>query len=151
MATVAMTGADTLKINNQVINSLADGDCIVLTYPNELASVKTGKNGNAIFALNETGNQAELVIRLVRGSTDDKFLLSLMAAQKNDFASFVLMTAELVKRVGLGESVVAGDTYFMSGGVFSKGVEAKTNVEGDTEQSVSIYSFKFANAPRTIE
>lgn len=150
MSTVAMTGADTVKINNRILADLADGDCIALTYPNDIATVKTGKNGNSIYGLNESGKQSELVIRVVRGSADDKFLLSLLAQQQNNFAGFVLMIGEFTKRIGDGSGVVLGDTYIMSGGVFSKQPEAKSNVEGDTEQSVSIYHLKFSNVPRAI-
>lgn len=150
MATVSMTGADTIKINNRVLNDLADGDCINLEYPNELASVKTGKNGNSLYAVNESGKQSEVTLRVVRGSSDDKFLLNLLAAQKNNFAGFVLMIGEFVKRSGDGLGNVASDTYIMSGGIFAKEVPGKSNVEGDTEQSISVYSIKFANAPRVI-
>jgi hypothetical protein len=150
MATVAMSGADTIKINNRVLSDLADGDCIALTFPNEMAQIKTGKNGNAIYGLNESGRQSELAIRVIRGSDDDKFLNATLTQQQADFASFPLMIGEFVKRVGNGLGAVSGDTYINSGGVFTKRVEAKSNVEGDTEQSVSIYHIKFANSPRAI-
>ena len=38
----------------------------------------------------------------------------------------------------------------MAGGIFLKRVGAKSNAEGDTEQSVSIYEMKYANAPRAL-
>ncbi len=145
-----MTGADTIKINNRILADLADGDCIALTYPNDIANVKTGKNGNSLFALNESGKQAEVMLRLIRGSADDKFMQNLLANQQNNFAGFILMIGEFTKRVGDGAGNVTGDTYIVSSGVFSKQVEAKSNVEGDTEQSISVYHLKFANAPRAI-
>ncbi len=150
MAAVSMTGADTLKINNRVMTDLGDGDVAALTFPNESATVKTGKNGNTIYALNESGKQAELVLRVIRGSADDKFLNNLLAQQKNNFAGFVLMIGELTKQVGNGAGVVTADTYLLSGGIFSKETEAKSNVEGDTEQSLSIYNMKFGRAPRIL-
>lgn len=150
MSTIAMTGADTVKINNRIFADLADGDAVALTFPNDIAQVKTGKNGNSIYGLNESGRQCEVVIRLIRGSADDKFMNNLLATQQLNFASFILMIGEFVKRVGDGLGTVASDTYIMSGGVFTKGIEAKSNVEGDTEQSVSIYHMKFSNAPRVI-
>ncbi len=150
MSTVAMTGDDTLKINNRILADLADGEVATLTFPNDIAGVKTGKNGNSLFALNETGRQCETKIRIIRGSADDKFLNALMASQRNNFAGFILMIGEFVKRVGDGQGNIANDTYVMSGGIFVKNVEAKSQVEGDTEQSVAIYSLKFSNAPRTI-
>jgi hypothetical protein len=150
MATVSMTGSDTIKINNRILADLGDGDVAALTFPNDIAVVKTGKNGNSIYGLNESGRQCEIVLRVVRGSGDDKFLNNLLAQQNNDFAGFVLMIGELTKRVGDGTGNVQNDIYILSGGVFSKQTEAKSNVEGDTEQSLSVYHMKFANAPRVI-
>lgn len=150
MATVSMTGSDTLKINGRILNDLADGDVVALTFPNDIATVKTGKNGNSIYGLNESGKQCEVVVRVIRGSADDKFMLQILSNQQNDFASFVLMTGEFTKRVGDGAGNVKADTYITSGGVFNKPVEAKSNVEGDSEQSVAIYHLKFSNAPRVI-
>lgn len=150
MATVAMSGADTISINNRIFSDLADGDAVVLTFPNDIANVKTGKNGNSIYGLNESGRQSEVVIRLVRGSSDDKFMNGLLAQQQNNFAGFPLMIGEFVKKLGDGQGNIAGDTYLTSGGIFTKQVEAKMNVEGDTEQSVAIYRLKFSNSPRAI-
>lgn len=150
MSTVAMSGLDTIKINNRILADLADADAVALTFPNEIASVKTGKNGNSLFSANETGRQAEVAIRVVRGSSDDKFLNNLLSQQIANFAGFILMTGEFVKRIGDGLGSVASDTYINSGGVFSKQVEAKSNAEGDSEQSVSIYTIKFSNSPRVI-
>jgi hypothetical protein len=150
MATVALSGADTVSINNRILADLADGDCAVLTFPNEIAQVKTGKNGNSIYGLNESGKQSELVIRLIRGSADDKFMNGLLVNQQANFSGFVLMIGELVKKIGDGRGSIASDLYILSGGVFTKQVEAKMNVEGDTDQSVSIYTIKFSNAPRAI-
>jgi hypothetical protein len=150
MSTVAMSGKDISVINNRILNDLADGDCIKLSYPNEIISVKTGKNGNAIYGLNESGKQADLELRIIRGSDDDKFLASILTQQQANTAEFPLMTGEFVKQVGNGKGNVASDTYITSGGVFTKQVEAKSNVEGDSEQSVAIYHVRFSNAPRVI-
>lgn len=150
MPTIAMSGSDTVKVNDRILNDLADGDCIALTYPNEIANVKTGKNGNSIYGLNQSGQQAEMVLRVVRGSADDKYLNNLLAQQSQNFASFVLMDGEFTKRIGNGQGAVAKDTYITSGGVFNKNIDAKSNVEGDTDQSISVYNIKFSNAPRVI-
>lgn len=150
MSTVAMSGADTINLNNRVFTDLADGDAVVLTFPNDIANVKTGKNGNSIYGLNESGKQCEIKLRLIRGSSDDKFLNSLLAQQQSNFSGFVLMIGEFIKKLGDGAGNVASDTYITSGGVFTKQVEAKMNVEGDTDQSVSVYTIKFSNGPRVI-
>ncbi len=150
MATVAMSGSDSIKINGRILADLADGDVAMLAFPNDIASVKTGKNGNSIYGLNESGKQVDLTIRVVRGSADDKFMNNLFAQQQNNFAGFVLMIGEFTKLLGDGAGNVLSDTYILSGGVFSKGLEAKSNVEGDTEQSITQYHLRFSNSPRII-
>lgn len=150
MATVAMSGNDTININNRVLVDLADGMVVELTYPNEIASVKTGKNGNSIYGLNESGKQCEVKIRVVRGSADDKYLNGLLSQQGQNFAGFPLMIAQLIKKIGDGKGNITSDIYVLSGGVFTKFVEGKSNVEGDTEQSISIYTLKFSNSPRAL-
>lgn len=150
MPTVAMSGNDTIKINNRVLADLANANTFELTYPNDIANVQTGKNGNSIYSLNESGRQADVKIRVIRGSADDKFLNGLLSNQQLNFASMVLLIGEFIKKVGDGTGKITNDTYVLSGGVFNKHVEGKSNTEGDAEQSVSIYSIKFANSPRAI-
>lgn len=150
MASTTLSGSDTVIINNHVFNNLADGNCIELTFPNEIANVKTGKNGNSIYGLNETGKNSEVKLRVVRGSADDSFLNSLLSQQQQNFAGFPLMIGQFIKKLGDGQGNITSDTYIMSGGIFSKQVEAKTNTEGDTEQSVAMWTLKFANTPRVL-
>lgn len=150
MSTVAMSGNDTITINGRVITDGADGNVVELTYANEIATVKTGKNGNSIYGLNETGKNCEVKIRLIRGSADDKFLNGLLSLMQANFSGFPGMTAEFIKKIGDGRGNVASDIYVLSGGVFTKFVESKSNVEGDTDQSVAIYTMKFANSPRAL-
>lgn len=147
---VSLTGNDTVVISGRVITNFADADNASLVFPNDIASVKTGKNGNALFALNEMGRQADAILRMIRGSPDDIFLNDLLSLQRADFASFILMTGQFTKRVGDGFGNILADTYLMQGGIFSKNVEVKSNVEGDTEQSLAIYPLKFANAIRAL-
>lgn len=150
MPAVALSGSDTIQLNDRVITDLADANCVELTFPNEIANVKTGKNGNSIYGLNETGKQCEVKIRVLRGSSDDKYLNGQMQAQNLDFAGTVLAVGTFVKKIGNGRGKITSDTYVMSGGVYTKQQEAKMNVEGDTEQSVSVYTLKFSNSPRAI-
>lgn len=150
MSTVAMSGSDTIIINNRILNDLAVGTVAELTYPSELASVKTGKNGNSIYGLNESGRQAELKLAVIRASSDDKFLNGLLAQQKQNFAGFTLVNGQLVKSIGDGQGNVTSDTYILGGGVFTKTPEAKSNVEGEAEQSIVHWTIRFSNAPRTI-
>lgn len=150
MSTVALSGSDTIMINNRVFSDLADGDCVALTFPTDIAQVKTGKNGNSVYALNETGKQCEVAIRVIRGSADDKFMQNLLTQQQLNFASTVLLIGEFIKILGDGKANLSNDTYILSGGIFTKQIEAKNNVEGDVDQSVAVYKMKFSNAPRVI-
>ncbi len=150
MSFVALSGEDTSIINGRVLTDFADQNVVELTFPNEIANVKTGKNGNAIYGLNETGKQAECKIRLIRGSPDDKYMNGLLAQQQANFSGFPLMTGEFIKKLGDGSGAITSDQYVLGGGIFTKQVEGKTNVEGDTEQSVAIYTLKFSNAPRVL-
>lgn len=150
MSTVALSGADTITINNRIFADLADQNCVELTFPNDIAAVKTGKNGNSIYGLNETGRQCEVKMRLVRGSADDKFMNALLAQQQANFSGTVLLIGQFIKKIGDGLGNIASDTYIMSGGVFTKQVPGKTNTDGDSEQSISEYMMKFTNAPRVI-
>lgn len=150
MSTIALSGSDTINIQNRIFADLADGNCVELEFPNDIASVKTGKNGNSIYGLNETGKQCEVKIRVIRGSSDDKFLNNLLAQQQNNFAGTVLLIGQFIKKIGDGRGNITSDTYIMSGGVFTKQVPGKTNVEGESEQSVAIYTIKYSNAPRVL-
>lgn len=150
MSVQVLTGNDTIKINERVLSNLGTGDVGTLAFPNELAGVKTGKNGNSIYVLNETGKQADVTIRVIRGSSDDKFLQGLLNSQSRDFNSFILMTGEFIKKLGDGAGNITNDIYLTSGGVFTKQVEAKINVEGDVEQALSVYTLRFASAPRAL-
>ena len=150
MSAIALSGSDTIVINNRIYADLADGDCVKLTFPNDIANLKTGKNGNSIYGLNESGKQVDGELRLIRGSADDKFTNSLLAQQQSNFAGFVLLTGQFIKKLGDGLGNILSDTYILSGGIFLRQVDAKTNVEGETEQSIAIYRFRFSNAPRIL-
>lgn len=150
MSVVAMTGSDTIIINDRLLTDLADGDCFTLEFPDEIANLTKGKNGNTIYSLNETGKRAEAIARVIRGSDDDKYLNNLLIQMQSNFAGFILMTGEFTKKVGNGQGVITNDTYVLSGGIFTKQVAGKNNVAGEAEQSVSIYTIQYANAPRAI-
>lgn len=147
---VVLTGQDTIQINGRIFNNFADKDVGDLTFPEKIADVKIGKNGNAIFAYNASGLRGELKLRLIRGSADDIFLNNLLAQQQSNFSGFVLMYGEFVKNLGDGAGNQAGDTYVMGGGVFTKIPEVKSNVEGDTDQGVTEWMIDFANNARAI-
>lgn len=148
--TQTITGNDTLIIDGFNLIDLIDGDNGALTHPNELMTVKTGKNGNTIYAYNASGRQAELVLRLVRGSASDRFLNQRMKMMELDPAAFVLMRGTFIKRAGNGFGLITNDTYILVGGVFFKRTDATSNAEGNTDQAVAVYSIRWGNAVRAI-
>lgn len=147
----SLTGNDTLSLYDRVFTSFADDSIIEITYPNDLVVVKTGKNANTIYAKDEQGNNATMSLRIMRGSSDDKFLMTKFNQLKTDvFAQFVLATGTFVKMLGDGAGNVTYDTYVLQGGIFTKQIEVASNVNGDTVQGVSIYSLKFALGQRSL-
>jgi hypothetical protein len=146
----ALSGQDTIVLNGRVLVDLADGNVCELTFPNDIAAVKTGKNGNSLYALNESGKQADVKLRIVRGSDDDKYLLNLLNNQQNNFVGTVLLTGQFVKKIGDGAGNITNDIYNVSGGIFKKQVPGTQNVEGDTSQAVADYEMVFSNGPRAL-
>ncbi len=147
---VNLVGSDTIVINNHVIVDIPDADIGVLTFPNEVWAAKKGKNGNTIFAYNVEGELVDFVLRVLRGSDDDKFLNSLQVADRQNPALSLLVAGSLTQQEGDGNGNATNINYALLAGKISKGIEGKTNVSGDTEQAVATYHFKFAEVQRQI-
>ena len=151
MAVYALTGNDTLIINERVFNNLADGSTINITYDNDSVGVSTGKNDNTVFSDNRQGSNASIELRLVRGSEEDIYLNGLSIQQSRDLPAFSLLQGSFSKRVGDGFGSVKFDTYVLLGGVFTKRApQVSENLNGETDQGVSIYNIKFATASRAL-
>lgn len=151
MTTFTVTSDDTLTLWGRVFNDFADDDVSSVSFPNNAVSVKTGKNQNTIFAKDEKGNNANVVVRLMKGSSDDQFLQGKISAMEADFVATELATGEFVKRLGDGQGNVARDVYTLLGGVIVKRVDGKENASGDTNQGVAVYNMVFAKAVRSIQ
>lgn len=145
-----VTSNDTLTLNGHVFNDLATDDVTTISFPNALVTRKTGKNGNTIYAQNAQGLNADLVLRVMRGSTDDQYCQQLINTSPEDFPATQLLTGTFVKRLGDGQGNVVSDTYTLAGGVISKLVDGKENVSGDTSQAEAIYNVIFASGARAI-
>lgn len=151
MTTLTLTGEDTLTLNNRVFTDLADDDYSTITFPNDLVKLKTGKNENTIFAKDETGNNADMVLRLIKGSDDDRFMQGFVSQSERDFVSTQLLAGDFVKRLGDGQQNVVSEVITLFGGVVVRKVETKGNASGDTNQAVSVYNMKFAKAVRSMQ
>lgn len=148
-STYALTGKDTIIINDIPLTDFADGDIGNLEIPNNIFAMQTGKDGNTIFALDESGQNATLTVRVLMSSNDDKRLNGLIP-KSDSFAETILMTGAVVKQVGDGQGNVSYNTYTLAGGMIQKKPNVKTNVNGDTTQAVVEYSIMFANGNRAI-
>ena len=124
--------------------SLTGNDTILLSFNDPTTLIPIVDLGN------ETGNQGDLVLRVLRGSKDDKTLNSKLVALSANFGGFILMNCQLIKKIGDGLGNITNDTYNLSGGIISKRVEATSNVEGNTDQALAIYNIKFTNSPRSL-
>lgn len=147
---VALTGKDTTILDSRMLTDFGTGDVVNIEAPNNLVELKQGKNGNAIYAYNASGKQVNVTVRVIRGSADDKYLASRMQEYINDPAGFILISGEFIKRSGDGAGNITNEVYTLSGGVIQKMPGGKENVEGDTEQAISIYVIVFSNADRVM-
>lgn len=150
MATYALTGNDTLTIDNRVFKDFADGATISITFPNEKTGETTGKNSNTIFATNEQGKNVNVELRILAGSSDDIYLNGRSIDQDRDLPTFVLLTGTFSKRIGDGQGNVHYINYSLKGGVFKNGIDGNENLQGETEQGIAIYRLFFAEGERAI-
>ncbi|MBO7733122.1 MAG: hypothetical protein J6S67_11230 [Methanobrevibacter sp.] len=145
----AYTGKDIIKFNDRIGSDFANGDCAIITFPNELHGMANGKDGNSLAAHNEQGNIAELEMRVIKGSGFDKYLNSFVLAWKNHSDEFAPATAELTKMITTEAGKVSETTSL--GFIFpSNQVETRVNTDGDTDQMVSVYRFRAGTSNRAL-
>lgn len=149
MSTYALTGDDSIIINDIPLTDFANNDIGTLDIPNNMFEMQTGKNGNTIFALDESGNNATLTVRVLMSSGDDRRLNGMIPVS-NGFAQTVLATGSVVKQIGDGAGNVSYNTYMLAGGMVQKKPSIKSNVNGDSDQAVVEYVIQFAQANRGI-
>lgn len=145
----ALTGSDTIIINDIPLKDFADGDIGTLEVGNDLFAMSTGKNGNTIFAYDEKGNNANLTVRVLMSSNDDKRLNGLVP-KSSEFASTILINGSVVKLVGDGAGHITSNIYLLKGGMIQRKPNMSSNVNGETAQAVVEYVIAFASAERSI-
>lgn len=148
-ASYALTGSDTIIINDVPLKDFADGDIGSIEISNDLFALSTGKNGNSIFAYDEAGRNATLTVRVLMSSNDDKRLNGLVPEHEN-FASTVLINGSVVKMIGDGQGNISYNTYLLKGGMIQRKPNISSNVNGETAQAVVEYVIQFADAERAI-
>ena len=147
----AIAGNDVLIINGQVFTGFADADAIKFEPQGPISQMKVSKDGNSIYAMQYEGIKAKLTVRLLRGSFDDIFLNGLLQQWIADPSLFVLMAGSYVKRIGDGKGGLVNEVYQMAGGVFETIPAGTSNMDGNTEQSVTVYTFLFRNDARLMQ
>lgn len=147
----AVAGKDVIIINGQVLTGHADADAIKLDFATPIGQMKVSKDGNSIYSLQSSGIIAKLTLRLIRASFDDVTLNGLLQQWLADPSTFVLMSGSYVKRVGDGKGNVTNEVYQLAGGIFEMIPSAVSNMDGNTEQSVTIYTLLFRNDARLMQ
>ena len=110
----SLAQSDTLRINNQVISTFANGDCGKLEFPNELGMVDVDKQGNGLLAINQKGLIADLDVRLVMAADDDQYLNSLLNQQNS--GSPTILSAVLTKNFADQQGNVTSVQLQLGGG-----------------------------------
>ena len=150
MGTFSLIGSDTITINHKLLADFGSGEVAKITFPTDLATVKTGKNGNTIFVQNASGFQSSMEVKVIRGSADDKYLQTQLTLYKSTPTLYILDNVEVIKEIGDGHGKKTSDTYTLTGGIPTKSVEMVVNVEGVTDQAISVYTWIFATNARAI-
>lgn len=145
----AYTGQDIIKFEDRILRDFANGDVAIIRYPNELHNMSNGKDGNSMGAHNEQGKIAELELRIIKGSPDDKYLNSKVIAWENHSPTFKPSTAELTKVISV-DNGLTNEVTSLGFILPSKKVDTKTNTDGDIEQVVSVYSFRAGTSQRAL-
>jgi hypothetical protein len=155
MSNLSFTGNDSIVGSTSfapawVFKYFPFGVVFDVTFPNDVWKVHVGKNGNTVYAYDNSGGMAKGVIRVMKGSADDGFLESLVAISAIDPPSTQALTIYIVKRYGGGSISQAFEEVICQNGVISKLVPVKSDADGDPEQSVATYEMIFSGVTRLI-
>lgn len=149
MGSFALTGNDTSIMFGRNLTNFGKGDVVKVEYANDFVKVEQGKNGNTIYALDNSGFLAKITVKPLRGSPDDVFFAGIVASAKADLPSFELGEGTFVKRIGAGDGSVVYDTYVLGGICPTKLQPAQENTDGDPEQAQVMYEFTAAASDRS--
>lgn len=140
--------SDTLRINNQVISTLANEDCGKLEFPNELITIDVDKQGNGLMAINKKGLIADLEVRVVMSGDDDQFFNSLLSQQTNGQPT--ILSGVFTKNFANQTGAITSVQVQLNGGAFLRGIPMILSASGNIEQVIAVYKFRFANWLRLI-
>ena len=141
--TYRLTGKDTFTLWGRTYTDFADGDIATISVDNNIATSVVGKNGNMIIAKDEQGKKCTITLRVLRASDDDSFTNGYYKSYEADSSAFILGNGSFAKRMGDGSGNIVFDTHYLKAVHFVRPpYEVKTNVNGDTEQAVTVYTMQ---------
>lgn len=154
-----VTGNDIIQLGLSAdglttVTSFADGDYARVSFPNDIMNFVIGKNRNMLASYNAMGTLAEMELRLLRGSKEDKFLQDCFPTFASDQLNFSFIFAKIIKNLGVSNEGASAssisETYALNNGIISKAPEIISNVSGSTDQGVVVWQVRFAEFTRTV-
>lgn len=147
----SLCGDDSVQLDSRVLADFAAGDFAKFDTAGDISTVKLSKNGNIVYALNNSGFITTFTLKIIAGGSDDKYINSRLVEFKNNTAAFVLFSGVFCKRVGNGLGGVTNVVYQVNGGVPKKVPGVVGNSEGAAEQAYVTWEFTFGNIDRSIQ
>jgi hypothetical protein len=148
LQTVTLTGNDTITLIkggvSTTLQNFAQGAVAQIAFSDNVANVDVAKGGG-IIANNVKGLQSTLTLRILAGSPDDNYLLGELSSFTQNPSSYVVLGGSLIKNFGDGTGAVSKRTYTINGGAVTKLPEATSDVNGDVNQAVNVYTIDFVN------
>ena len=144
-----LTGEDSLVVDNQVLEDLANGDCVNIEFSNDIVSITKGKNGNTIYSFNSQGEIVNVSLRCILNGKTDKYLNNKYLQYKNSPTTFTLMNATFTKRTGDGKGNQTKKIFNLTGGVVSRPANVVDSTDGNVESAVAVYNLQFASSNPT--
>ena len=144
------TGADTIIIDDKLINDLADGNCISITFPISNVNIVDGKDGNVIVSKVE-GQRIDVTIRVLVNGETDKYLTNKFYQYRNDSVGYVGFDATFRKKTGDGKGNKTAKEVIGKVGFVDKLPDTVTNTAGDVANGIAEYVIHFAKSDVSFE
>ena len=152
---MSISGNDSLSLNfkgaERIFSNFANTDAVDIAEGDDIINMENGKNGATMTSFNEQGRKGSMTLRLLLGSADHKFLVSQRSEFLRDNVTFGYIKGNYTKRIGDGDGNVSFEEYSLEAGIFTKGYTAiKTNVDGDVEQNVAVWTIMFGRINQAV-
>lgn len=141
---ILLCGQDSVVLIGRNLTDFAPaGNFAELRPQGDIVDYQAGKNGNIIVSKLKTGDVHELKIRLLVGSSDDKFLYYYYNLLNQGVDYYVPFFGMITKRTGDGKGNVSEVNYNLTGLTFTEQPTfAILNVNGDVEVAINEYRLK---------